>query len=471
MDSQPTLDAEAEIALLRRQLERERRARARAEQEGEQATARLYETVQELKEAQAELQQRAADQQLLHEIGRELRRDLEPNLVMSRAVEAVGRATGAERCVIRMANEEGGVGEIVEQWHVPDVSPLTSHLDLNPALNELCLEAARQFRSVILDESTFATDPPTPEILEALDRISVRSYAGTPMWAGTELVGWVSLHQVTEPRVWSPHSIALAEALAHDVAIALLQSQAYQGQSAAVARLQELDRVKSELLATVSHELRTPLTSIAGYIELLGDSDANGLGERQRDMLALVERNTRRLRGLVEDLLLLSAENSGSPAASYRVPLDLGQTMEEMRDRLTTYTNGRTLDFVLTVDDDVPTVLGDRNHLERVVENLVSNAVKFSPEGGCVEIRTRGEADEAVITVTDAGLGIAERDLPLVFDRFFRSALANHLQIQGTGLGLSVVQSLVRAHGGSVEIESQQDEGTVVTVRLPALSA
>jgi GAF domain-containing protein len=135
-----------------------------------------------------------------------------------------------------MANDAGGVGEIVEQWHVPDVSPLTSHLDLNPALNKLCLEAARQFRSVVLDESTFASDPPSPEILEALDRINVRSYAGTPMWAGTELVGWVSLHQVSEPRVWSPHTLALAEALAHDVAIALLQSQAYQGQSEAVAR-------------------------------------------------------------------------------------------------------------------------------------------------------------------------------------------------------------------------------------------
>ena len=471
MESQPALDAEAEIALLQRQLERERRARARAEREGEEATARLYETVQELKQAQAELQQRAADQQLLNEIGRELRRDLEPHLVMSRAVEAVGRATGAERCVIRLATQQGGVGEIVEQWHLPGVSPLTSQLDLAPALNQLCLEAARQFRSVILDESTFAADPPSQELLEALDQINVRSYAGTPMWAGTELVGWVSLHQVTEPRVWSRHSIELAEALAHDVAIALLQSQAYQGQSEAVARLQELDRVKSELLATVSHELRTPLTSIAGYIELLGDSDATGLGERQRDMLALVERNTRRLRGLVEDLLLLSSENSGSPAASYRVPLELGTTLEEMRDRLMTYTNGRTLDFVLDVDDDVPAVLGDRNHLERVVENLVSNAVKFSPEGGSVEVRAWREGDEAVITVTDAGLGIAERDLPLVFDRFFRSALANHLQIQGTGLGLSVVQSLVRAHDGSVEIESQQDEGTVVTVRLPALSA
>jgi signal transduction histidine kinase len=116
-------------------------------------------------------------------------------------------------------------------------------------------------------------------------------------------------------------------------------------------------------------------------------------------------------------------------------------------------------------------VLGDRNHLERVVENLVSNAVKFSPEGGSVEVRARREGDEAVITVTDSGLGIAERDLPMVFDRFFRSALANHLQIQGTGLGLSVVHSLVKAHGGSVEIDSQQDEGTVVTVRLPALAS
>jgi signal transduction histidine kinase len=470
MDSSPALDAEAEIALLQRQLERERRARARAEQEGEQATGRLYVTVQQLREAQAELQQRVADQQLLHEIGRELRRDLEPYLVMSRAVEAVGRATGAERCVIRLANEHSGIGEIVEQWHTPEVEPLTSHRDLSPALSELCLEAARQYRSVILDETTFATDPPSQEILEALDRIHVRSYAGTPMWAGSELVGWVSLHHIREARTWSRHSIELAEALAHDVAIALLQSQAYQGQSQAVARLQELDRVKSELLATVSHELRTPLTSIAGYIELLGDSDPSSLGERQREMLALVERNTRRLRGLVEDLLLLSAENSGSPAASHRVPLELGQTLEEMRDRLATYSNGRTLEFTLQVSDDVPSVLGDRNHLERVIENLVSNAVKFSPEGGSIAIRATRDDRDAVITVSDSGLGIAERDMPLVFDRFFRSALANHLQIQGTGLGLSVVQSLVRAHDGTVEIESVPDLGTTVTVRLPGLS-
>jgi signal transduction histidine kinase len=462
-------DLEAQVSLLRRQLERERRARATAEREGERATAALYETVQQLREAEEELRLRAQDQQLLHELARDLRRDLEPSLVLRRAAAAVGRATQVERCVIRLADGDG-IGPIVEQWTAPGIPRLREDFELQTCLDSLALEAARAFTVLAVDDvrQDKRVDPADAESI--CNDLGALSYAGCPMWAGQELVGWVALHAVTEPRPWTDHQLSLAEALGRDVAVALLQSQAYRRQKEAVIRLKEVDRVKSDFVSTVSHELRTPLTNIAGYVELLSDTEQANPTPGQLHMLQIVSRNTERLCRLVEDLLTLSSSDLGVHTSD-PVRLDVREVLTGVRSALAPLLHGRDLTLDLDVPPDLPPVAGQPDVVARVLEHLLSNAVKFTPDGGRVSLAVTVDGDALVVTVADNGHGIAADDLPHVFDRFYRAAKAQDLAIQGTGLGLAVTRALVETVGGTVDLESAAGRGTTATVRLPGVAA
>ncbi|MCW2710979.1 MAG: domain S-box protein [Marmoricola sp.] len=235
---------------------------------------------------------------------------------------------------------------------------------------------------------------------------------------------------------------------------------------ASVLRLQEVDHVKQELVSNVSHELRTPITSISGYAELLADGTLGRLNEDQVDALLRIERNTARLGLLVGDLLTLSRAETGQLDLEQKhvdlcaVARECGETMQE---QLRT----RTLDVRLVLPERQVTVLGDAHRLHQVVTNLMSNAIKFTPDGGRVTLSVSRSERDASLKVRDSGMGISEEDQEHLFTRFFRAAGAIDQAIQGTGLGLSIVHSIVTQHDGSVEVESSPGAGTAVTVLLP----
>jgi signal transduction histidine kinase len=230
------------------------------------------------------------------------------------------------------------------------------------------------------------------------------------------------------------------------------------------SELREVDRLKTEFVASVSHELRTPLTSIRGYAELLID-EADEADVQSAKMLDIIDRNARRLLNLVEDLLLLSKIDSRKLTHEF-VEVDLADLAEGAM--LVVKPSAETAKVTLTLDTtgELP-VLGDRSQLERVLLNLLSNAVKFSDQGGDVVIRGLVRDQEVVVQVEDHGLGIAADELPKLFNRFFRSASDAAHKIPGTGLGLAVVREIVENHGGSVTMDSVLGEGSTVTVRLP----
>lgn len=246
---------------------------------------------------------------------------------------------------------------------------------------------------------------------------------------------------------------------------------------ASVLRLQEVDDVKQELVSNVSHELRTPITSIAGYTELLGDGSLGSLNDEQLRAVRRIGRNTSRLGLLVEDLLTLSRAESGKLDLE-STPVDLRQVVGESLDLLgeAIRTGSRELDADL--GDRPVTVLGDAHALERVVTNLIGNALKFTPEDGRVSVSLStavpddepGDDGAAVVrlVVADTGMGISLEDQEHLFTRFFRASAATTHAIQGTGLGLSIVHSIVTQHGGHVIVDSAPGQGTTVTVTLPA---
>jgi signal transduction histidine kinase len=230
--------------------------------------------------------------------------------------------------------------------------------------------------------------------------------------------------------------------------------------------LRELNEAKTDFVATVSHELRTPLTSITAYAEML--QDETDLSLRQAGYVEAIARNATRLRSLTGDLLLLSGFTSREQQMAH-LTLDVREVVEQARDVIDTLAAERDVTVEFDLSDDPLIVAGDGEHLERVVLNLVSNAIKFSKQRGAVTCRLSGTPSEVVLEVLDAGIGIPLDEQKVLFTKFFRGSTARQHAIQGTGLGLHIAASIVQNHGGTISVESGDGRGTVFTMRLPRL--
>ena len=236
-----------------------------------------------------------------------------------------------------------------------------------------------------------------------------------------------------------------------------------------VTREREVDRMKSEFVSLVSHELRTPLTSVKGYVDLLLDGDAGALTEDQQELLRIVQRNADRLVALVNDLLDVSRIESGTVElrrASVQVSELVDGVVCSLRPALDA--KGQQL------DTDFPPVLPqvwvDPERLTQVLTNLVSNAHKYTPEGGTITVRVRARGDVLAVEVRDSGIGISPEDQQRLFTRFFRSADPVAQAVGGTGLGLVITRSLVELHGGTIDVRSTPGGGSTFTVTLPLVA-
>jgi PAS domain S-box-containing protein len=244
-------------------------------------------------------------------------------------------------------------------------------------------------------------------------------------------------------------------------------AQALDRERTAAGRLRELDKVRGDLVATVSHELRTPLTSILGNLELLVDGDAGVLQPAQARLLTAVERNARRLLALIEDLLMLSRIESGAVKINAR-PVLIRAIVAGALEALDSVRATRQVSLAVDLPDEPIIVYGDRAQLERVVINLVDNALKFTPSGGRARVSVDDADGELVrLTVTDTGIGIPEDEIDHIFEQFFRSSRSQERQSQGTGLGLAITKSIVERHGGRIWARPANGAGTVVTCLLP----
>ena len=231
------------------------------------------------------------------------------------------------------------------------------------------------------------------------------------------------------------------------------------------ARAEELIRLRDEFVAVVSHELRTPLTSIIGYLELLVDEDSSELTSEQRSYLEIVQRSTSRLVELVGDLLLV-AEAERGPLALDLADIDVAALAADAAEaaRPSADAQGVTL---RVEPGSGGTVAGDPTRLAQMLDNLISNAIKFTPEGGRVTVHAAVRGNDAVFEVVDTGGGVSDADRERLFDPFFRSREANARAVPGTGLGLTITKAIVDAHHGSIEVESAPGAGTTFRVWLP----
>ena len=249
-------------------------------------------------------------------------------------------------------------------------------------------------------------------------------------------------------------------------------------------RLKELDRLKSNFLATVSHELRTPLTSIIGYSEMLAEGIAGPLVGEQNEFVQTIHEKGEQLLSLIMGLLDLGKLESGTMSVRAR-PTDLRKILDVVESTLAPAAQKKSVQLEVDVAPDVPEIRADAERLRQVFLNLVENAVKFTPKGGRVVLKARmlpsenGDGDEAgfallaparapvEIRVSDTGIGIPARERARVFDPFYQVDSSSTREYGGTGLGLSIVKRLVDAHGGKITIEDNEPRGTVFVVVLP----
>ncbi len=233
-----------------------------------------------------------------------------------------------------------------------------------------------------------------------------------------------------------------------------------------VTQAREVSRLKDEFVGLISHELRTPLSSILGYLELLRDDEEHPLSEEQEQYLAVAERNAHRLLRLVGDLLFTAQVESGKFPLDLRdVTLETIVTAAVESARPVATTAGITV--IEEVKDGSPVTFGDPVRLGQVCDNLISNAIKFTPRGGTVTVSLTKTDTDAVITVRDTGMGIAESELDQLFSRFFRASTATRNAVPGVGLGLTITKAIVTAHHGEMGVSSEEGVGTEFSVLLP----
>lgn len=229
---------------------------------------------------------------------------------------------------------------------------------------------------------------------------------------------------------------------------------------------EEADRLRDELIATVSHELRTPLTSIIGYTELLADLGPDQLGPTARSLVSVIERNAAREMRLVDDLLTM-AFLDGDRLRIVPEPMDLAALARRVVGDQRAAAAEAGVRLGLEADGPVRPVSGDFYRLVQVVENLLTNALKFTPSGGEVRVLVAETDGGARLEVADTGVGLREEETSRIFDRLYRPPSAVAAHAQGAGLGLSIVRKIVEAHGGDVSVESRLGVGTTFRVELP----
>ena len=341
---------------------------------------------------------------------------------------------------------------------------------------DLVALAGRSARTCWAAQSTIviAHDHPIPSdvspgdretLARFLDLLGVDSLLFVPLGAGAECLGNLVLTRSGRGE-WTELDRQAALDIGHDLGRVILNSRTFQREHELVVELQALGDYKSQLIATVSHELKNPLTAITGYLELL--AFAPELSATSRTAVDAMGRGATRLSRVVDDLLLLS--KVGDPATRLDTSVvDLRQVVDEVLDLCGVTAKQKDLTLQVDAPPGTPVIArGDAVELDRVVANLVSNAVKYAGDGQTVTVRLRRTGTSVSLAVSDEGVGISAEDQRHLFDEFFRSSNPEAARQPGTGLGLAIVKRIVERHDGEITVTSQLGRGSTFTVLLPA---
>ncbi|MGQ9716078.1 MAG: GAF domain-containing protein [Anaerolineae bacterium] len=301
-------------------------------------------------------------------------------------------------------------------------------------------------------------------------RAGIRAWMGVPLLYGDRVIGMLTLDK-KEPGFYTREHARVALAFAGEAAIAIENARLYkqlEEQSAQLAtalqRLQNLDRLREQMIQNVGHELRTPLTLVQGYVELLLNGDLGPIQPLQRSALQIIDERIRTLAQMIGNLTALRAVR---PESMVMAPCSLPEALDWVVEHYRHRAEGAGITIITEVSEGIPTILADREHLLLAISQLLDNAIKFSPQGGTVRIRIWSEGDWVNLAVQDEGIGIPREHLPHIFERFYQVDGSTTRRFGGMGIGLALVWEMMEAHRGFVRVESEVGRGSTFTLSFP----
>ncbi|MBD2528822.1 response regulator [Nostoc flagelliforme FACHB-838] len=415
---------------------------------------------------------------LINTITSAIRSSLDPQDIFAAITQQLGQALQVDGCVLSLWTEEDEFVECValydsfqhsENFRLPALDHNFSSNN-HPSTQRLPYSQASIQENPILQQMLQTHEPVvignvshSPSDVKGFDlplKMPARSLMFVPLLADGKCIGSITLHEGKKVRQWLPSDIDLAKAVAGQAAIAVQQSHLYQKTRQQAERLLELDKQKTEFFQNISHEFRTPITLIQGPLES-AVAAGEGLSYSQS---AIALRNSRRLLRLVNQLLDLQRLNAGRMQPSFH-PCDLVEFVSQIVESFRPYCEKKRLHLVTQLDE-CSTVYLDMEKFDKVVYNLLSNAMKFTPEGGTISVRLKSERDRCILQVQDTGIGIVKEQIPHLFERFRQAEGSANRSYEGSGLGLALVKELVELHGGQVTVESVYGQGTTFSLWL-----
>lgn len=430
--------------------------------------------------AYEQLQALAQRESLINAITTAIRSSLDPQEIFAAITQQLGQALHADGCVLSLWTEEDEFVQCVG-LHDATQSPLPttgkpdspssqpvppaelsrglpqSILPIvgNPVLKQLMLTK----QPVVLNDLEHY---PEMNITEHPFQYSTRSLLVVPLLSDGQIIGSISLRQNLQPRRWQLSEIGLAQAVAAQAAIAVQQARLYQKTRQQAEQLLELDRQKTEFFQNISHEFRTPLTLTIGPLES-AVNQRQGLNYEQ-SVIAL--RSSRRLLRLVNQLLDLQRLDAGRMQPSFR-PCDLVDFVTQTVDSFRLYCERKGIKLSTHLEP-CPSIYLDLEKFDKVLYNLLSNAMKFTPAGGSITVSLQPAGNHCVLKVVDTGIGIRPDQIPHLFERFRQAEGSANRSYEGSGLGLALVKELVELHAGQVAVDSHYGQGSTFTIWLQA---
>lgn len=396
----------------------------------------------------AALSRRVEELSIFQRIDQQLNKSLELNRVLSLALN----------WAIALVNADGGSIGLFEQ---PEDTPPYLRLMVFRGAEEV--DETRDVavdhpivRQVLVENRAILTHNVSEA--ESIDGTPATVQVAVPIQQAGHVTGLITL-ETQHAREINREDVAFVERLADRAAVAINNAQLYEQINAA-------NQAKSEFVSLVAHELRVPMTSIKGYADLIVSGVAGPLNEQQTQFLEVIRRNLQRMSTLITDLSDINRIESGKMTFNNK-SFDIRETVADVTGSLHERIDARQQTLDIDIEDEVPDVYADPVRIAQVLTNLVSNANKYTPDGGQISVRIVREPGFAAVSVQDTGIGISEENQKKLFTQFFRAEDHAVREQPGWGLGLSIVRNMVEAQGGQIRFESELGKGSTFTFTIP----
>jgi len=444
-------------------------------QELDEQARLIVQTDLELNKAQEALDKRLNGLDALQKISRLISTTLDEREIFQRLNQPLLTEIGFEKYLILTKDAQGKLLPRVDfGFPTSETKEITEQLEKNQDL----LKALR--------EGHMISSLKLPQDIKErfIHTIRLKHFVITPIVSQQAFLGFILAGNQSDTFIVTEGDeeviSILADQVSHSLENARLFEQVYRSSqelelkvqqrtkelTVALAEVQQISKMKSEFISAVSHELRTPLTSIKGYASLLITGKVGELPDRVKERLEKINKHSDNLVQMINDLLDIARIESGRTEMRF-LEHDVPSIVDNVFDLLTPQLKDKNIQFVANVTPGSPSIKMDSNQIERVFINLISNAIKFTPENGTITATVSHDNKHISVSVADTGIGIKEEDLAKLFSEFYRVDNPINQNVKGTGLGLALAKKIVQAHGGKIWVESEVNHGTTFHFTLP----